>query len=76
MSSVKRETLLRLEDTLKRRYRYLLRKGESLTATAMVATVRMPKGLAEADVLELAKQVMLDMSKAQEQRHHRKLGRA
>jgi hypothetical protein len=73
--NVKRETLQRLEDTLKRRYRYLLTKSESLTATAMVATVRMPKGLAEADVLELANQVMLDMSKAKEQRHHRKLGR-
>jgi hypothetical protein len=74
--NVKRETLQRLEDTLKRRYRYLLGKGEGLTATAMVATVRMPNGLTEADVLELAKQVMLDMSKAQERRHHGRLGRA
>ena len=74
--SVKRETLLRLEDTLKRRYRYLLRKGEDLTATTMVATIRIPEGLAEVDMLALAKQVMLDMYKAQERRHHARLERA
>jgi hypothetical protein len=37
--NVKRETLLRLEDTLKRRYRYLLTKRESITATEIIATV-------------------------------------
>ena len=74
--SVKRETLLRLEDTLKRRYRELLRKGEGLTATTMVANIRMPDGLTEADVMELAKQVMLEMYQAQERRHHLKLARS
>jgi len=74
--SVKRETLLRFEDTLKRRYRDLLRKGKGLTAATMVTNIRTPEGLAEADVLALANQVILDVSKAQERRHHLKLGRS
>jgi hypothetical protein len=66
--------MFKLEARLRRRYRTLLRTGESVSATTMVATIRTPDGLTETDVLDLAKEIMLDMSKAQEERHSRRLG--
>jgi hypothetical protein len=64
-----------LKESLRRRYRALLKSGEIVTAGTMATNIRTPEGLTDAEVLALAEEVIQDMYAADLQRLHLRAGR-